>query len=141
MNYLTDKFPKLFQNGKFINVKDVSDYLTFNNKDEKILASNYLQGKGIERKNWKNYKKVKLPTFICSIWSLLFICQSHHLTKLKNLWTYMDIPSKAPWPISVILWFKDISYYASGFVPMDRCGYRLQFNQWFVQYAVTAKRN
>ena len=52
IKYLTGTLDNIYGNVK--NKIRCTDYFSFDGY-EKILASNYLQGKGIDRKNWKRY--------------------------------------------------------------------------------------
>lgn len=90
MEYLTQKFTNL---SKEISAKkdvEITDYFSFNGY-KKILASNYLQGKRIDRKNWKHYTKgilPKLPLFYLELSFYLSIPSSDEIEKFMNLHGY-----------------------------------------------------
>lgn len=88
---LTDRLPNLYENGTNKINPHIKDYLTFGSFDEKIIASNYLQGKNIPRKNWKNYCKGKLPNqslFYLELAFYLNIPSSNEIEKFMNLHGY-----------------------------------------------------
>lgn len=90
IEYLTQKFANL--SNIISNKKDIeiTDYFSFNGY-EKILASNYIQGKRIDRKNWKNYTKgtlPKLPLFYLELAFYLSIPCSDEIEKFMNLHGY-----------------------------------------------------
>lgn len=103
MKYLTQKFTNL---SNIISAKkdvEIADYFSFNGY-KKILASNYLQGKRIDRKNWKHYTKgilPKLPLFYLELAFYLSIPSSGEIEKFMNLHGYSI---KSP-----MMLFQDIS--------------------------------
>lgn len=87
MDYLTTNFANIFSNKH----KSVSDYFTVHTDDTKILVSNYIQGKGIDRKNWKNYKKCNfcnIPLFYLELAFYFAIPSSNEIEKFLNLHGY-----------------------------------------------------
>lgn len=90
MEYLAQKFTNL---SKEISAKkdvEIADHFSFNGY-KKILASNYLQGKRIDRKNWKHYTKgilPKLPLFYLELAFYLSIPSSDEIEKFMNLHGY-----------------------------------------------------
>lgn len=88
---LTESLPNLYENETNKINPNIKDYLTFGSFDEKIIASNYLQGKNIPRKNWKNYCKGKLPSqplFYLELAFYLNIPSSDEIEKFMNLHGY-----------------------------------------------------
>lgn len=84
MNYLSKRFHNIFSDS---NIK-IEDYFSFSNDNHKILITNYMQGKGIDRKNWKNYKKGILsatPLFYLELAFYLSIPSSDEIEKFMNL--------------------------------------------------------
>lgn len=104
IEYLTKNLPDLYQKGtQKINL-DIQKFLTVKEDNEHILASNYIQGKGIDRKNWKKYTKGKLPSiplFYLELAFYLAIPSSDEIEKFMNLHGYSI---KSP-----MTHFKDIS--------------------------------
>ena len=87
MDYLTTNFANIFSNKH----KSVSDYFTVHTDDTKILVSNYIHGKGIDRKNWKNYKKCtfcNIPLFYLELAFYFAIPSSNEIEKFLNLHGY-----------------------------------------------------
>ncbi len=60
IEYLTKSFDSLYNTTKIKNKLIITDCFSFKGY-EKILASNYIQGKRIDRKHWKKYTKGILP--------------------------------------------------------------------------------
>lgn len=88
---LTEKMPDLYHKSTGKINPDIKNYLTFSSYDEKILASNYLQGKGIPRKNWKRYCKGNMPNlnlFYLELAFYLNIPSSDEVEKFMNLHGY-----------------------------------------------------
>lgn len=91
MQYLSKNFPSIFQKKAGEQTEKVEDYFTFNSYDEKILASNYIQGKNIDRKNWKNYVKGTMPSiplFYLELAFYLSIPSSDEIERFMNLHGY-----------------------------------------------------
>lgn len=91
MKYLTRKFANLYDQTTHKHVKNIADYFTCEDSNMKILASNYLQGKGIDRKNWKKYTKGALPglpLFYLELAFYLAIPSSDEIEKFMNLHGY-----------------------------------------------------
>lgn len=85
IKYLTGTLDNIYGNTK--NKIHCTDYFSFDGY-EKILASNYLQGKGIDRKNWKRYTKGDLPVkaeFYLQLAFYLTIPSSDEIEKFMNL--------------------------------------------------------
>lgn len=85
MNYLTQNFSSIFK------TQNIADFFSFGNDDTKILMSNYIHGKGIDRKNWKNYKKgifCNIPLFYLEMAFYLSIPSSTEIEKFMNLHGY-----------------------------------------------------
>lgn len=88
---LTEKLPDLYHKNTGRIRTDIQDYLTFSSRDQKLLAGNYLQGKGIPRKNWKNYCRGKMPDwnfFYLELAFYLNIPSSDEIEKFMNLHGY-----------------------------------------------------
>lgn len=88
IKYLTGTLNNIYGNTK--NKIHCTDYFSFDGY-EKILASNYLQGKGIDRKNWKRYIKGDLPAkfdFYLQLSFYLTIPSSDEIEKFMNLHGY-----------------------------------------------------
>lgn len=88
IKYLTGTLDNIYGNTK--NKIHCTDYFSFDGY-EKILASNYLQGKGIDRKNWKRYIKGDLPAkfdFYLQLSFYLTIPSSDEIEKFMNLHGY-----------------------------------------------------
>ena len=88
IKYLTGTLDNIYGNTK--NKIHCADYFSFDGY-EKILASNYLQGKGIDRKNWKRYTKGTLPDkfdFYLQLAFYLTIPSSDEIEKFMNLHGY-----------------------------------------------------
>lgn len=88
IKYLTGTLDNIYGNVK--NKIRCTDYFSFDGY-EKILASNYLQGKGIDRKNWKRYTKGDLPVkaeFYLQLAFYLTIPSSDEIEKFMNLHGY-----------------------------------------------------
>lgn len=91
MKYLSKNFPNIFETKTGAKTKEVEDYFTFKSYDEKILASNYIHGKGIDRKNWKRYVKGILPSiplFYLELAFYLSIPSSDEIEKFMSLHGY-----------------------------------------------------
>lgn len=91
IKYLTDNLPDLYQKGTQKFNPHIQDFLTVKEDDERILASNYIQGKGIDRKNWKNYTHGQLPNiplFYLELAFYLAIPSSDEIEKFMNLHGY-----------------------------------------------------
>lgn len=90
IKYLTTAFDNMYDHTKSKNKLLYTDCFSFNGY-EKILASNYLQGKGIDRKNWKRYTKGDLPVkaeFYLQLAFYLTIPSSDEIEKFMNLHGY-----------------------------------------------------
>lgn len=90
IKYLTETFDNLYDPAKNKNRFKITDCFAFKGY-EKILASNYMQGKGIDRKNWKHYKKGTLPNipeFYLQLAFYLTIPSSAEIEKFMNLHGY-----------------------------------------------------
>ncbi len=89
---LEKKLPNIYE--KINTVRDREYLLTFENRPYSIPFSNYLEGKGINRSNWKNYhneKKIKLPNNIMFYLQLAFyltLPSSVEVEKFLNLHGY-----------------------------------------------------
>lgn len=87
IGYLTHKFSNVFKDTS----NSIEDYFSFSTDDTNILISNYIQGKGIDRKNWKNYKKgifPNIPLFYLELAFYLSIPSSDEIEKFLNLHGY-----------------------------------------------------
>ena len=90
MKYLTEVFDNLYDPAKNRNRFTINDCFSFNGF-EKVLASNYIQGKWIDRKNWKHYTKgilPKIPEFYLQLAFYLTIPSSAEIEKFMNLHGY-----------------------------------------------------
>lgn len=90
IKYLTATFDNIYDPAKNKNRFNHTDCFSFNGY-EKILVSNYLQGKGIDRKNWKRYTKGTLPAkfdFYLQLAFYLTIPSSNEIEKFMNLHGY-----------------------------------------------------
>lgn len=90
IKYLTETFDDIYDPAKNKNRFNHSDCFSFDGF-EKILASNYLQGKDIDRKNWKRYTKGDLPVkaeFYLQLAFYLTIPSSDEIEKFMNLHGY-----------------------------------------------------
>lgn len=90
MKYLTQKFANLYNTPSGRPTAQPVDYFAFNGY-KKVLASNYLHGKMIDRKNWKHYTKgilSKLPLFYLELAFYLAIPSSDEIEKFMNLHGY-----------------------------------------------------
>ncbi len=90
IKYLTRTFDDLYAFLKNKNHYTIKNFFSFNGY-EKILASNYMQGKGIDRKNWKRYKKgilPNIPEFYLQLAFYLTIPSSAEIEKFMNLHGY-----------------------------------------------------
>lgn len=90
IKYLTETFDNLYNSAKTKNKFKITDCFSFNGY-EKIIASNYLQGKDIDRKNWKHYIKGVLPEKPMLYLQLAFyltIPSSAEIEKFMNLHGY-----------------------------------------------------
>ena len=90
IKYLTESFDNLYDPRKNKNRFTIKDCFAFNGY-EKILASNYLQAKSIDRKNWKHYTKgimPKIPEFYLQLAFYLTIPSSAEIEKFMNLHGY-----------------------------------------------------
>lgn len=90
MKYLTEVFDNLYDPNKSKNRFTINDCFSFNGF-QKVLASNYLQGKWIDRKNWKHYTKgnlPKIPEFYLQLAFYLTIPSSAEIEKFMNLHGY-----------------------------------------------------
>jgi len=90
IKYLTATFDNIYDPAKNKNRFNHTDCFSFNGY-EKILVSNYLQGKGIDRKNWKRYTKGTLPAnfdFYLQLAFYLTIPSSDEIEKFMNLHGY-----------------------------------------------------
>lgn len=90
IKYLTTTFDNIYDPAKNRNRFNHTDCFSFSGY-EKILASNYLQGKGIDRKNWKRYIKGDLPVkaeFYLQLAFYLTIPSSTEIEKFMNLHGY-----------------------------------------------------
>ena len=90
IKYLTATFDNIYDPAKNRNRFNHTDCFSFNSY-EKILVSNYLQGKGIDRKNWKRYTKGCLPNnpmFYLQLAFYLTIPSSDEIEKFMNLHGY-----------------------------------------------------
>lgn len=88
IKYLTGTLDNIYGNVK--NKIRCTDYFSFDGY-EKILASNYLHGKDIDRKNWKRYTKGDLPVkaeFYLQLAFYLTIPSSDEIEKFMNLHGY-----------------------------------------------------
>ena len=90
IKYLTESFDNLYDPVKNKNRFTINDCFAFNGY-KKILASNYIQGKWIDRKNWKHYTKGILPEksmFYLQLAFYLTIPSSAEIEKFMNLHGY-----------------------------------------------------
>ena len=90
IKYLTTTFDNIYDPAKNRNRFNHTDCFSFSGY-EKILASNYLQGKGIDRKNWKRYIKGVLSVkaeFYLQLAFYLTIPSSTEIEKFMNLHGY-----------------------------------------------------
>lgn len=90
IRYLTETFDNIYDHTKSKNKLLYTDCFSFDGY-KKILASNYLQGKGIDRKNWKRYIKGDLPVkaeFYLQLAFYLTIPSSDEIEKFMNLHGY-----------------------------------------------------
>ena len=90
IKYLTKTFDNIYDHKKNHNRYSINDCFSFNGY-EKILVSNYLQGKSIDRKNWKRYTKGFLPNnpmFYLQLAFYLTIPSSDEIEKFMNLHGY-----------------------------------------------------
>lgn len=90
IKYLTATFDNIYDPAKNKNRFNHTDCFSFDGY-EKILVSNYLQGKGIDRKNWKRYTKGTLPDkfdFYLQLAFYLTIPSSDEIEKFMNLHGY-----------------------------------------------------
>ena len=90
IKYLTESFDSLYDPVKNKNKFTVRDCFSFNGS-KKILASNYIQGKGIDRKNWKNHTRgimPKIPEFYLQLAFYLTIPSSAEIEQFMNLHGY-----------------------------------------------------
>lgn len=90
IKYLTTIFDNIYDPAKNRNRFNHTDCFSFNGYN-KILASNYLQGKDIDRKNWKRYIKGDLPVkaeFYLQLAFYLTIPSSAEIEKFMNLHGY-----------------------------------------------------
>lgn len=88
VKYLMRTFDNLYTPDK--NKFTIKDCFSFNG-NKKIIASNYLQAKGIDRKNWKRYTKgflPKIPEFYLQLAFYLTIPSSAEIEKFMNLHGY-----------------------------------------------------
>lgn len=88
IEYLTKNFDSLYNSVKIKN--NITKCFSFNGY-EKVIASNYLQGKDIDRKNWKHYTKGQLPEkpmFYLQLAFYLTIPSSAEIEKFMNLHGY-----------------------------------------------------
>lgn len=88
IDILTQHLPNIYlDKNNSIKNNAIEDYLTFDNNDQKLLVSNYIQGKGIDRKNWKKYCKATFPNNIFFYLQLAFylaIPSSSEIEKFMN---------------------------------------------------------
>ena len=90
IKYLTAIFDNIYDPAKNRNRFNHTDCFSFDGY-EKLLVSNYLQGKGIDRKNWKRYTKGILPNnpmFYLQLAFYLTIPSSDEIEKFMNLHGY-----------------------------------------------------
>lgn len=90
IDYLTKSFTDIFDHRINKNRYTIKDCFAFSGY-EKVLASNYLQGKDIDRKNWKNYtigKLPKNPMFYLQLAFYLTIPSSAEIEKFMSLHGY-----------------------------------------------------
>lgn len=90
IKYLTTAFDNIYDPAKNKNRFNHTGCFSFDGY-EKILVSNYLQGKGIDRKNWKRYTKGTLPAkfdFYLQLAFYLTIPSSDEIEKFMNLHGY-----------------------------------------------------
>ena len=90
IKYLTATFDNIYDPAKNRNRFNHTDCFSFDGY-EKLLVSNYLQGKGIDRKNWKRYTKGTLPAkfdFYLQLAFYLTIPSSDEIEKFMNLHGY-----------------------------------------------------
>lgn len=90
IKYLTETFDNIYDPAKNKNRFKHTDCFSFSGY-EKILVSNYLQGKRIDRKNWKHYTKgilPKNPDFYLQLAFYLTIPSSDEIEKFMNLHGY-----------------------------------------------------
>ncbi len=90
IEYLTETFDDIYDPAKNKNRFNHTDCFSFDGY-EKILVSNYLHGKGIDRKNWKRYTKGDLPVkaeFYLQLAFYLTIPSSDEIEKFMNLHGY-----------------------------------------------------
>lgn len=90
IQYLTEIFDNIYDPAKSKNKFKNTALFSFKGY-EKVLISNYLQGKDIDRKNWKRYKKGILPAipeFYLQLAFYLTIPSSTEIEKFMNLHGY-----------------------------------------------------
>lgn len=90
MKYLTQAFSNLFNQATNKNTLKATDCFSFNGF-EKVLASNYIHAKGIDRKHWKYYTKGILPNmnlFYLELAFYLTIPSSDEIETFMNLHGY-----------------------------------------------------
>lgn len=90
IQYLAESFGNLYDPIKNKNKFKINDCFSFNGY-KKILASNFLQAKNIDRKNWKHYTKgflPKIPEFYLQLALYLTIPSSAEIEKFMNLHGY-----------------------------------------------------
>ena len=90
IKYLTQVFSNIFNQATNKNTLKVTDCFSFNGF-EKVLASNYVHAKGIDRKHWKYYTKGILPNmnlFYLELAFYLTIPSSDEIEKFMNLHGY-----------------------------------------------------
>lgn len=90
IDYLTKTFDNLYDHTKNKNRFKTTNCFSFDGY-EKILVSNYLQGKNIDRKNWKHYTKgilPKIPEFYLELAFYLTIPSSAEIERFMNLHGY-----------------------------------------------------
>lgn len=90
IKYLTGIFDNIYDQAKNKNRFRNTDCFSFNGY-RKILVSNYLQGKRIDRKNWKRYTKgilPNIPEFYLQLAFYLTIPSSAQIEKFMNLHGY-----------------------------------------------------
>ena len=90
IKYLTTTFDNIYDPAKNRNRFNHTDCFSFDGY-KKNLASNYLQGKDIDRKNWKRYTKGTLPNNLMFYLQLAFyltIPSSDEIEKFMNLHGY-----------------------------------------------------
>lgn len=90
IDFLSNSLTNVYQNAKVAS-NHLRNYLKFEKTEHSILFSNYIQGKYMDRKNWKNYyhfKFPKNPIFYLELAFYLCLPSSSEIEKFMNLHGY-----------------------------------------------------